>query len=277
MRMMWALSCRKGLAFCLVGNHTAQVTADQALLSALGVRLRREREAAGWTLSELALRAGLSRRYVTEAEAGRANLSLLKLAGLARALRLPLGQLCDLPLDLRRSERIALVGLRGAGKTSVGRALALELEAPFVELDERVERMGGMGLAELFDLRGVPTYRRLEREALETVLGQGQRLVLATGGSIVTSPATFARLRDACRTVWLQATPEDHLRRVLAQGDQRPTKGRPRAMEELQEILERRAERYAQCELVVSTSGRNIEQVKRAVLDGLAATGAPTA
>lgn len=250
---------------------------DQALLTALGVRLRREREAAGWTLSELALRAGLSRRYVTEAEAGRANLSLLKLAGLARALRLPLGQLCDLPLDLRRSERIALVGLRGAGKSSVGRALALELEAPFVELDQRVEALAGMGLAELFDLRGVPTYRRLEREALESVLAQGQRLVLATGGSIVTSPATFARLRDACRTVWLQARPEDHLQRVLDQGDQRPTLGRPRAMEELEEILERRAERYAQCELVIDTTGEGVAGVTQAVLGGLAASGVTTA
>ena len=242
---------------------------DQALLQALGARLRQEREAAGLNLADLASEAGLSRRYVTEAEAGRANLSLLKLAGLARALRVPLAQLCDLPLDLRRSERVALVGLRGAGKSSVGRALALWMEAPFIELDQRVEELAGMGLAELFDLRGAPTYRRLEREALESVLAQGQRMVLATGGSIVASPVVYARLRDACRTVWLQASPEDHLQRVLEQGDQRPTEGRPRAMEELREILERRAERYAQCELQVDTSGRSVEQVVEQIAQGL--------
>ena len=237
------------------------MSADQALLHALGERLHRVREGLGMTLAELASRSGLSRRYVTEAEAGRANLSLIKLAGLARALAMPLGELCDLPLDLRRTERVALVGLRGAGKSRVGRALALEMEAPFVELDSLVEEMAGMGLAELFDLQGVPTYRRLEREALEQVLARGQRMVVATGGSIVTSPGTFSRLRDACRTVWLQATPEEHLQRVLDQGDRRPMEGHPRAMDELKGILEARSERYAQCELHVNTSGRDVPGV----------------
>ena len=229
------------------------------------------------TLAELAQVSGLSRRYVTEAEAGRANLSLLKLAALARALAVPLGRLCDLPLDLRRSERIALVGLRGAGKSSVGRALALELEAPFIELDRRVEELAGMGLAELFDLRGAPTYRRLEREALESVLSQGQRMVVATGGSIVNSPATYARLRDACRSVWLRASPEEHLRRVLDQGDRRPVEGRPRAMEELREILERRSELYAQCELSFDTSGREVAEIASGILAALDAGSAPAA
>ena len=224
-------------------------------------------------LADLAAKAGLSRRYVTEAEAGRANLSLLKMAGLARALRVPLGQLCDLALDPRRSERVALVGLRGAGKSSVGRALALRMEAPFIELDRRVEELAGMGLAELFDLRGAPTYRRLEREALESVLAQGQRMVLATGGSIVASPAVYARLRDACRTIWLRASPEDHLQRVLDQGDPRPSQGRPRAMDELREILERRAERYAQCEFEVETSGRSITEVVNLLVAQLDAEG----
>ncbi|MEZ5975267.1 MAG: shikimate kinase [Planctomycetota bacterium] len=237
--------------------------ADQALLTALGNRLREARHATGLSVSELAHQAGVSRRYVTEAEAGRANLSLLKLASLARSLGLPLGELCDLPLAAGRWERVALVGLRGAGKSSVGRELARLLECPFVELDRRIEERSGLSIAEIFDLSGVETWRRLEREELERVLAGGQRQVLATGGSIVTAPATFARLRDACRTVWLKASPEAHLARVLDQGDKRPMEGRPRALEELRSLLSQRERLYARCEFQVDTDGRSVRQVAR--------------
>ena len=240
---------------------------EQALLAELGRRLRGFRVASGLTVSELARRSGLSRRYVTEAEAGRANLSLLKLARLAVTLRVPLGRLCDVPLGLAQGERLALVGLRGAGKSSVGRRLALALEVPFVELDERVEELAGLSLAELFDLRGMDTYRALEREALETVLGEGSRLVLATGGSIVTHGETFARLREACRTLWLKASPEEHFSRVLAQGDRRPMAGHPRAMEELREILDRRTPSYALCDHALDTSGKRVEDVVTELLE----------
>ena len=235
--------------------------ADQALLSALGQRLREARLGTGLSVSDLALNAGLSRRYVTEAEAGRANLSLLKLSHLARALGLPLGELCDLPLAAGRRERIALVGLRGAGKSSVGRELAKRLECPFVELDQRIESRAGMRMAELFDLSGTETYRRLERESLERVLAEGQRQVLAPGGSIVNAPGTFARLRDACRTVWLKASPESHLARVVNQGDARPMEGRPRALDELRALLDQRRRMYARCEFVVDTDGKTVDQV----------------
>ena len=213
------------------------------------------------TVTELAERAGLSRRYVTEAEAGRANLTVLKLARIASALRLPLGDLCDLPEFGPPTERVALVGLRGAGKSTVGRLLAKELEVPFVELDERVERRAGLSLAAIFDLQGVETYRRYEREALEEVLSEGQRQVIATGGSIVTSDATYARLRESCRTVWLQAAPEEHLQRVLDQGDHRPVEGHPRALDELREILERRGGLYALADRRIRTSERTPEDV----------------
>ena len=244
---------------------------DQALLNELGRRLRSGREAAGLTVSELGRRAEVSRRTVTEVEAGRANPSILKLSRLARVLRLSMAQLCDLPLGVVRGERVALVGLRGAGKSTVGRQVALALEAPFVELDERVERLAGMSLAELFDLRGVGTYRRLEREALEEVLSEGQRQVIATGGSIVEDEETFARLREACQTVWLRATPEEHLARVLDQGDRRPSAGRPRAMEELREILLSREPSYGLCEQVVDTAGRAAAEVAGKVLSLLEA------
>ena len=234
---------------------------DQALLARFGHRLRSARESEGLAVSELADLAGLSRRYVTEAEAGRANLSLLKLAALARALHLPLAELCDLPLAQGRLERVALVGLRGAGKSTVGRELARRLECPFVELDRRVEERAGLGMGELLDLSGTETYRRLEREVLEQVLSEGGRQVIATGGSIVTAPGTFGRLRDACRTVWLQAEPENHLQRVLAQGDQRPFEGRPRALEELRALLAGRQRLYGRCEWHVRTDDRTPEEV----------------
>lgn len=239
------------------------------LLRRFGERLREARRAAGLSLAELARRAELSRRYATEAEAGRANPSLLKLAQLAGALGLPLRELCDLPTRAYRGHRVALVGLRGAGKSSVGRALAHALEAPFVELDERIEARAGMTLAELFDLHGPARYRQLEAEALEELLAEGDRLVLATGGSIVTARDTFARLRATCRTVWLRAEPEEHLARVLAQGDRRPMRDRPAAMDELRELLRRREPDYARCEFTVETSARAVDAVVESILQRL--------
>jgi len=225
------------------------------LLTALGRRLREARERTGRTVTEAAREAGVSRRHWTETEAGRANPSLLVLARQAEAVRLSLRDLVDLSPPRRRSERIALVGLRGAGKSTVGRLLARALEVPFVELDRRVEELAGLGLAELFDLHGASAFRRFEAEALEGVLAQGTRMVIATGGSIVSSPETFRRLRDTCRTVWLRAEPGEHFRRVVDQGDRRPMADNPRAMEELRAILAEREPLYAQCGLVLDTTG----------------------
>jgi len=220
-------------------------------------------------VTELAECADLSRRYVTEAEAGRANLTVLKLAQLASALGLPLRDMCDLPSAAQAPERLALIGLRGAGKSTVGLALAKALEVPFVELDERIERVAGLSLAAIFDLQGVEGYRAFEREALEEVLAEGQRQVIATGGSIVASAETFARLRATCRTVWLSARPEQHLQRVLDQGDHRPMDGHPRALEELREILERRESRYAMADRHVDTSGAGPAALVAELLDWL--------
>lgn len=252
-------------------HHSAQLVSSQDLLQDLGRRIRAAREEADWTVTELARRAGLSRRFLTDAEAGRANPSYLTLAQLAEALELPLGELCGVPAGAPRGERIALVGLRGAGKSTVGRALALELEVPFVELDGRIEALAGLQLAEIFDVQGADAYRRYEAEALEQVLSEGERLVLATGGSIVSSPETFARLRRTCRTVWLRAEPAEHFQRVLDQGDRRPMRNRPRAMAELQTLLEERRPLYAQCELAVRTTERTPDEVVRELTRGLGA------
>ncbi len=231
--------------------------------SEFGRRLRAAREGAGLGVSELARLSGVSRRHVTEAEAGRANLSIAKIWSLSRALRVKPATLVDFELSRSGPGRIALVGLRGAGKSSVGRELALLLEVPFVELDRRVEELAGLSLASLFELHGVAHYRSLEAEALERVLAEGDRIVLATGGSIVQAPKTFARLDETCHTVWLKARAEIHYERVAAQGDRRPMLGRPRAMEELRELLDRRSELYSRCRTIVETSDRSLQEIAR--------------
>ena len=237
------------------------MSSRKSILADLGRRLREARVQAGLSLTELAERASVSRRYATDAEAGRANLSVLKLHDLARAAGISLGDLLEAPLASKSSERVALIGLRGAGKSTVGRALALALEVPFVELDQRVETLAGATLGEIFSLSGEERFHALEREALEDVLREGERVVIAAGGSIVASPETFARLRETCRTVWLRAEPEDHYQRVLDQGDRRPMTNHPRAMAELRSILARREPLYAQCEIEVLTSGKGVDEV----------------
>jgi XRE family aerobic/anaerobic benzoate catabolism transcriptional regulator len=240
------------------------------LLRELGRRLLAARQRAGLSLAELAARADVSRRYLTEAEAGRANPTVLVLARLARELGTTMSLLLDLPLVPRAAERIALVGLRGAGKSTVGRRLALALEVPFVELDQEVERRAGMGLGQVFELHGPAAFHRFEGEALEHVLGRGERLVLAAGGSIAEAPANFERLLATCRTVWLTARPEEHFARVAQQGDLRPMSGRPRALDELVALLARREPVYSACEFTVATSGREPADVTQEILSLLA-------
>jgi XRE family aerobic/anaerobic benzoate catabolism transcriptional regulator len=243
----------------------------QRFLADLGRRLREARELAGLSVTDVARRAHISRRHVTEAEAGRANPSVLKLAELALALTVPLGDLFDPTHPSpgrsgRGSERIALVGLRGAGKSTIGRKLALALEVPFVELDARVEQLASLTLSEVFAIHGAEGFHRFEAEALESVLAEGERFVLAVGGSIVDSAPTFRRLCAACRTVWLRADARDHMQRVIDQGDRRPMQNRPRALAELEAILAARASLYAQCEHQVWTSGASVDETVEAVM-----------
>lgn len=240
--------------------------AVHAFLTRLGAHLRSLREARGLALAEVARRAEVSRRYLTEAEAGRANPSVEVLRRLAAALDTRAAELLAGAEGGHPGERIALLGLRGAGKSTLGRLLARALEVPFVELDQRVEELAGLPLGELFDLRGPEAFERYEEEALERVLAEGHRLVLATGGSLVTHARTFARLRETCRTVWLRAEPEEHFARVVAQGDRRPMHARPRAMEELRAILAQRAALYGRCERALRTSGKTPEALVEELL-----------
>jgi XRE family aerobic/anaerobic benzoate catabolism transcriptional regulator len=170
--------------------------------------------------------------------------------------------------DTRR-KRIALIGLRGAGKSTLGAALAAELKVPFIELDREVEREAGTGLSEIFLLYGQQGYRRYERRCLEKALESHERCVIATGGSIVSEPATYDLLLSTCFTVWLKALPEEHMSRVIAQGDTRPMAGNTQAMDDLRRILDSRSMLYSQADATVDTAGRapkhSLKDLKRAV------------
>jgi XRE family aerobic/anaerobic benzoate catabolism transcriptional regulator len=227
------------------------------LLSAIGAAVRRSRDAHGLTRRELAKKSGVSERFLAELEAGHGNISVARLHDVARALGTSAGGL--LPADRPARPVIALVGLRGAGKSAIGRRLAQRMRAPFVEMDGLVEKEAGLPLAALFAMHGETYYRRLAREVLARFLAQPEASVLATGGGIVTDRESFKLLTRRCTTVWLSATPEDHWRRVLAQGDVRPSAASPHAQEELRALLKARQPLYAQADLTVDTSRLGID------------------
>jgi XRE family aerobic/anaerobic benzoate catabolism transcriptional regulator len=230
------------------------------VLRALGARTRALRVQRGWTLREAAERSGLSARFLVQLESGRGNISVRRLVEVARALGTTASALLDEPAEDRRPV-IALLGLRGAGKTTVGRRLARRLRIPFVELDRRIEEAAKLSLSEIFSLHGEQYYRRLERETLESVTAGGERMVLATGGGLVTSPEALARLRRSAVTIWLRAMPEDHWNRVVRQGDRRPMADHPQAMADLRALLAAREEMYASADHTIDTSGVNIDLV----------------
>jgi len=274
-------------------NHDAAY--DSGFLSMLGDRVREARASRGMTRKILARDSGVSERYLAQLESGQGNVSILLLRDIAKALDIPLEVLLldgpEPPVDLvhtteflrrlsasellqarqllvqhfggvdqaARRDRIALIGLRGAGKSTLGAKLAGLLDAPFLELDRLIEEEGGVSLSVIFDLYGQSGFRRLERRCLDDVIARYPRFVLATGGSLVSEPATFERLLTMCYTVWLRATPEDHMQRVVAQGDMRPMADNRESMEDLQRILDARAPLYRKADLCLDTSENSIE------------------
>jgi XRE family transcriptional regulator, aerobic/anaerobic benzoate catabolism transcriptional regulator len=284
----------RGNTQVVVGRVGDKGEADYLRL--LGERIREARARRGMTRKILARDSGVSERYLAQLESGQGNISIMLLRQVAQAMGLPLAEIVregpEHPVELtlliqsltrlapaelaearrllaqsfgpamehERRHRIALIGLRGAGKSTLGAALARELSVPFIELDREIERLAGMDLATLFDLYGQTAYRRHERQALESVIETQKRAVVATGGSLVSEPATYELLLEACFTIWLTATPEAHMSRVVAQGDLRPMADNAAAMEDLRRILAGRRALYARADRTVDTAGKSIEQ-----------------
>jgi XRE family transcriptional regulator, aerobic/anaerobic benzoate catabolism transcriptional regulator len=232
---------------------------ETVYLGRLGERVRAWRTAHAVTRKALAEASGISERYLAQLEAGRGNISVLLLRRVARAMRVPVEHLVRED-DTARNARIALIGLRGAGKSTLGQKLAQALAAPFIELDREVEKEAGASLAEVFALYGQDAFRRFERRALERVLEDNERAVIATGGSLVTEASTYELLLSRCFCVWLKASPQEHMARVIAQGDMRPFKGRSAALDEIRKLLADRDRLYARAPLAVDTTGKTVRQ-----------------
>jgi XRE family aerobic/anaerobic benzoate catabolism transcriptional regulator len=270
--------------------------AAAAFLAAIGKEVRRNRAKRGMTRRQLAHASQTSERYLAQIESGAGNPSVSVLRAIALALDLPivallpdaaapntaLGAILDLlalvpegelpqltkliearvapPEHADRARRIALVGLRGAGKSTLGRKLAEHLGWPFIELDSVVENEYGARITDLIEMAGTATFRRHERSALERVIANNESAVITTAGGIVSSRETYALLLRRTHTIWIKARPEDHMGRVVAQGDFRPMAQNRAAMTDLLAILDARNADYARAEAELDTSGDTVEQ-----------------
>lgn len=277
----------------------AATTARDPFLIMLGDRVRQFRARRGLSRRTLAGAAGISERHLANLETGLGNASVMLLRQLAEALGCSIAELVGEEgngspervlirqllrgrdeealqrarralaelygaggPDPGRHGRIALIGLRGAGKSSLGRWLAEDLEIPYVELNRVIERIAGCEVREIHALYGAAAFRRYEVRALEDTIASHPRAVIATGGGLVTEPATFDLMLARCFTVWLRATPEDHMARVVAQGDTRPMAGNAEAMADLKRILAVREAFYAKADLTFDTSGKSEREAK---------------
>ena len=276
--------------------------AKALLLAAVGARARELRLAAGMTVKEFAQRATLSPRFVNQLEAGAGNISIAGLARVSAALGRSTHELIppvsddhSLPAEIwrllndasrddlhdlqqwletrkagkSRPRFLALIGLRGAGKSTVGPALARRLKTEFVEVDKLVEKAAGMSLGEIFATHGEAYYRDLERESILRLFAGSRGCVLVPGGSVVTDAETWELIKRRCFTVWLHATPEEFMKRMRRQGDLRPMQGRPSAMDELKALLTRREPLYVESHLKIRTTNKSpaavIAQIVKAI------------
>jgi XRE family aerobic/anaerobic benzoate catabolism transcriptional regulator len=275
---------------------STSLASEVAFLAAIGSEVRRSRAKRGMTRRQLAQASQTSERYLAQIESGVGNPSVSVLRAIAQALDLPcaallpeagartaaLGAILDLlaqvpegelpalakdiesrlarPGSADRAQRIALVGLRGAGKSTLGRMLAQHLGWPFIELDRLVEEDYGASIPDLIEMAGTATFRRHERSALDRIITAHDAAIITTAGGIVANPETYALLLRRTHTIWIKARPEDHMSRVMAQGDFRPMAQNRAAMADLVAILEARRADYSRAEAEIDTSGEAIEQ-----------------
>jgi len=235
-----------------------ETTHPEAFLAAIGREVRRNRAKRGMTRRQLAEASETSERYLAQIESGAGNPSVSVLRAIALAKEIEARVAIRAGAD--RAQRIALVGLRGAGKSTLGRMLAQHLGWPFIELDRRVEEDYGASIPDLIEMAGTATFRRHERNALERVIAEHEAAIITTAGGIVSNPETYALLLRHAHTVWIKARPEEHMSRVMAQGDFRPMAQNREAMADLVAILEARRADYARAEADVDTSGDAVEQ-----------------
>lgn len=270
------------------------------LRSLVAARVRRARERNGISRRALSEISGVSQRYLAQIESGEGNISISLLQKVAGALNIRVEWLVgeedpwesevvraaelfraadrtardaalraldpETSRDMRAG-RVCLIGLRGAGKSTLGAMAARTLQLPFLELDEEIETMGGMPVAEIFALYGQEGYRQFEAEALERVASGSDQMILAAAGGIVTEPGTFGRLLARFNAIWLKTSPQEHMDRVRAQGDERPMAGNPEAMAQLKRLLRVREPLYARAQAHVDTSGETPEASLRKLID----------
>ncbi|WP_455374535.1 helix-turn-helix transcriptional regulator [Limibacillus halophilus] len=275
---------------------------ETEFLTRVGARVRSARTRLGMSRKMLAQASGVSERYLAQLENGAGNISILLLRQVAKATAIRiedfLGEgetdaetlslldavrrttpeerkrLFELLSELRdqggvdmKTGRVALIGLRGAGKSTLGRLVAERLSLPFIELNREIEAESGLAVAEIFSLYGQEGYRRLEQRCLKMVVARNPAVVLAVAGGIVAEPATYEILLRSFHAIWLRASPEEHMERVRAQGDRRPMAGNPAAMDELRAILEARERFYSRAEASLDTSGKSVETSVKELAD----------
>ncbi|HET7150628.1 MAG TPA: helix-turn-helix transcriptional regulator [Candidatus Acidoferrum sp.] len=268
---------------------------DDKFLPTLGKRVRELRSRRGMTRRQVAQEADVSERHLAQLEAGEGNISVVLLQRIAEALNVSLATLfgphADEPTEKRliqrfleqlpqhrledvvfrlmrdfgheekvRRMRIALIGMRGAGKSTLGAKLAAETKNHFIELDNEIEKDTGMPLGEIFSLYGQSGFRAIEKRTLERVLKENERAVISVGGGVVSEKETFDLILSNCFTVWIKAQPEEHMSRVMEQGDFRPMAANGQAMEDLRRILDAREPLYRKADLCLDTSGTSVEE-----------------
>lgn len=276
------------------GAEAVDRDSPEALIARVGERVRRARERKGIPRRVLSDISGVSPRYLAQLESGAGNISIGLLSRVAaaldhriewligeedpwnsEALRVAdlfrqadgatrarvLDMLAPEAAGVARARRIGLIGLRGAGKSTLGAMAGAALDLPFVELNREIEAASGMPVDEVMALYGQEGYRQLEAQALERVIATHDAMILAVAGGIVAEPETYRTLLSRFHTVWLRAAPEEHMARVRAQGDERPMAGNPEAMEQLRTLLTAREPLYRRAEAVVDTSGKTLERV----------------